>query len=69
MTKLTPTQRDVLRLIKANIAIEGIPPTRQEICEHFSWASPNAAQTHLKALEKAGAIRLIPKISRGISVL
>ncbi|HZN25417.1 MAG TPA: transcriptional repressor LexA, partial [Burkholderiales bacterium] len=40
--------------------------TRSEICEAMGFRSPNAAEEHLKALARKGAIEMIPGASRGI---
>jgi repressor LexA len=66
--KLTDTQRDVLRFVVAFRTTYQCPPTRQEISKHFGWASANAAEEHLKALQRKSRIRLEPR-SRGIYVM
>jgi len=43
-----------------------MPPTRMEICTALGFRSPNAAETHLRALAKKGAIMLVAGSSRGI---
>ena len=45
------------------------PPTRAEIGEAFGFRSPNAAEEHLRALERKGAIEMIAGASRGIRLL
>jgi repressor LexA len=45
----------------------GEAPTRKEIAEAFSYSSPNAAQEHVRALERKGHITLIGG-ARGIRV-
>ena len=67
-SELTPRQADVLRFIRAFIAMRGYPPSRVEISCAFGWSSPNASQEHLLALERKGAIYLTPGISRGIRI-
>lgn len=69
MQKLTPRQQQVLDLIQQSLADTGLPPTRQEICEHFGFRSPTAADDHLKALARKEVIRLIPGSSRGIQLM
>ncbi|MFW5926899.1 MAG: transcriptional repressor LexA [Wenzhouxiangella sp.] len=64
--KLTARQREILDYIHQCVDIEGMPPTRAEIVEHFGFASPNAAQCHLRALATHGAIELRPGTARGI---
>ena len=65
---LTKRQEEVLMFICQQIEDEQRPPTRQEITDHFGWASPNAAEDHLKALQRKGVIENTGK-SRGIRVL
>lgn len=64
--KLTARQQQILDLIKQNINKTGFPPTRAEIANTLGFKSPNAAEDHLKALAKKGAIILTPGASRGI---
>lgn len=67
--KLTPRQREILDFIRNSIEVLGAPPTRSEICSAFGFASPNAAEEHLKALARNGAIRLEAGSSRGIRLI
>ncbi|MFV9473561.1 transcriptional repressor LexA [Advenella sp. RU8] len=64
--KLTARQQQVLDLIQQNIIKTGFPPTRAEIAKTLGFKSPNAAEDHLKALAKKGAIVLTAGASRGI---
>ena len=66
MENLTARQAQVLDLIKQYIADTGYPPTRADIAQEFGFRSPNAAEEHLKALARKGAIEMIPGTSRGI---
>ena len=66
MQALTPRQAQVLDLIKQHIADTGYPPTRADIAQELGFRSPNAAEEHLKALARKGAIEMIPGTSRGI---
>ena len=66
MKKLTARQEEVLALVKAHIADSGYPPTRADIARDLGFKSPNAAEEHLKALARKGAIEVIPGTSRGI---
>lgn len=68
MIKLTARQQEVLDLIKTAIDETGFPPTRAEIATELGFKSPNAAEEHLKALARKGAIEMIPGASRGIRV-
>lgn len=69
MQELTKRQQEILRMIQSHIERTGFPPTRTDICEHFGFRSPTAADDHLRALERKGAIELIPGTSRGIRLL
>jgi repressor LexA len=66
---LTPRQREILDLIEDAIARRGAPPTRAEIAAALGFASPNAAQEHLRALERKGLIALDGSSHRGIRLL
>lgn len=63
---LTPRQSEILQLIRDRVAETGLPPTRAEICRAFGFASPNAAEDHLRALARKGVIELTDGIARGI---
>ncbi len=66
MNDLTPRQQQILDLIADFIARSGYPPTRSEIAEALGFRSANAAEQHLRALARKGAITLQPGASRGI---
>lgn len=66
MTKLTERQSEILELIRTIIEETGFPPTRAEIAERLGFKSANAAEDHIKALAKKGAIEIVPGASRGI---
>lgn len=68
MYKLTKRQSEILELIKTHIDDTGFPPTRAEIARTFGFRSPNAAEEHLRALARKGAIEMIPGASRGIRI-
>jgi repressor LexA len=63
---LTDTQRAILALITERIESEGVPPSQTEIATAFGFSSVRAAQYHLEALERAGAIQRVPGQARGI---
>ena len=63
---LTKRQQQVLEIVKDHIEESGYPPTRVDISQKLGFKSPNAAEEHLKALAKKGAIVLTPGTSRGI---
>lgn len=67
--KLTIRQQQIYDLIRNEIQRSGFPPTRAEIAHRFGFKSINAAEDHLKALARKGAIELIPGTSRGIRLL
>ena len=69
MVKLTPRQQEILDFIKSTVEMLGAPPTRQEIASAFGFASPNAAEDHLRALAKKGVIHLEPGSARGIRLV
>lgn len=64
--KLTARQRQVLDLVREIIEDSGMPPTRAEIATALGFRSANAAEEHLRALARKGAIELVPGASRGI---
>ncbi|MEX1667735.1 transcriptional repressor LexA [Zhongshania guokunii] len=66
MEKLTARQSQILQLIKDHIVDTGYPPTRADIARVLGFRSPNAAEEHLKALARKGAIEIIAGASRGI---
>ncbi len=68
MIKLTPRQAEILALIKSHIENTGFPPTRAEIAKELGFRSPNAAEEHLRALARKGAIEIISGASRGIRI-
>lgn len=63
---LTRRQQEIYDFIVEHMDATGLPPTRAQIVTHFRFASPNAAQCHLKALEKHGVIELLSGTARGI---
>jgi len=64
--RLTARQARVLAFIREFMADNGMPPTRMEICAALGFASPNAAEDHLRTLARKGVIELLPGSSRGI---
>ena len=67
--KLTARQQQILSLIRSHIQDTGFPPTRADIANEFGFKSANAAEEHLKALARKGAIEIIPGASRGIRLI
>ena len=66
MKQITPRQYQVLEMIRDFITEYGIPPTRMEIANDLGFKSPNAAEEHLRALQRKGVIELLAGSSRGI---
>ncbi|HEY0210409.1 transcriptional repressor LexA [Acerihabitans sp.] len=69
MKALTARQQEVFDLIRDHLAQTGMPPTRAEIAHRLGFKSPNAAEEHLKALARKGAIEIVSGASRGIRLL
>jgi repressor LexA len=69
MLKLTARQEQILNLIKEAIENTGFPPTRAEIAAELGFKSANAAEEHLQALARKGAIEISPGTSRGIRLV
>lgn len=68
MRQLTPRQSQILEMIQEFIAETGMPPTRADIANALGFKSANAAEEHLRALQKKGVLDLIPGASRGIQL-
>lgn len=66
MITLTARQQQILSFIEEFIENEGFPPTRAEIARALAFRSANAAEDHLRALERKGVIEIHPGVSRGI---
>jgi repressor LexA len=67
--ELTHRQNEILEFIRRQIEKTGLPPTRAEICEAFGFSSPNAAEAHLRTLERKGMIEMTPGASRGLRLV
>jgi len=68
MEYLTGRQGEVLDYVRDFIAANGFPPTRSEIARGMGFRSANAAEEHLQALARKGAIRISRGIARGIVI-
>ena len=68
MRELTPRQKQILEMIQEFISETGMPPTRAEIAAELGFKSANAAEEHLRALQKKGVLELLPGASRGIQL-
>ena len=69
MINLTNQQIKVFEVIKDHVSTNGFPPTRAEIAKILNFKSVNAAESHIKALVKKGAIEKVPGSSRGIRLV
>ena len=69
MDELTDRQSEILKLIRELMEVSGYPPTRAEIAERMGVRSVYAAEQHLRALEKKGAIEISSGSSRGIRLM
>src|SRR3972149_948946 len=69
MDALTDRQSEILKLIRELTEVSGYPPTRAEIAERMGFRSVNAAEQHLRALEKKGALEISSGSSRGLRVM
>ena len=68
MAVLTSRQSEILSFIQGFIDESGMPPTRAEIARGLGFRSANAAEEHLRALQRKGVIELLPGASRGIQL-
>ena len=68
MRELTPRQKQILEMIQEFIGETGMPPTRAEIARQLGFKSANAAEEHLRALQRKGVLDLLPGASRGIQL-
>ena len=68
MRELTPRQKQILEMIQEFIGETGMPPTRAEIARELGFKSANAAEEHLRALQRKGVLELLPGASRGIQL-
>jgi repressor LexA len=68
MPQLTSRQSEIFLFIQEFIDETGMPPTRAEIARKLGFRSANAAEEHLRALQRKGVLELIPGTSRGIQL-
>lgn len=66
MDSLTFAQQRVLDAIRSFLQETGMPPTRAQLARTLGFRSANAAEEHLRALARKGAVELLPGTSRGI---
>lgn len=62
---MTWRQEEVMSYVRERIALDGYPPAFREICIRFD-VQLNSIQGVLRLMHKAGAVRLVPNIARGI---
>lgn len=67
--RLTARQREVLEQIYKYQKLNGVPPTRAELARSMGFRSLNAAEQHLRALQRKGKLELVSGRSRGIRLL
>jgi repressor LexA len=63
---LTSRQQEILDYLKAYHRELGLMPSTREIQHHFQFASQTAAVSHLRALERKGAIQRLPNKARAV---
>lgn len=56
MSSLTKRQREVLKWMRGYQKRNGKAPSRIDMMKRFGFASPNAAQYYVRALERKGYI-------------
>jgi repressor LexA len=54
MRELTARQSEILDFIQSFVTETGMPPTRAEIARKLGFRSVNAAEEHLRALQRKG---------------
>jgi repressor LexA len=67
-SNVTVRQNQVLDYIRKHRSRHGLPPTVREIQKHFGFASPNAAASHLRALQQKKLLQREPGSARGLKV-
>ncbi len=68
MRALTPTQREILQLIRAWTRTTGSAPTRSEIAWPLGLRSANAAEAHAQALAQKDVPEWLPAAARGMGM-
>jgi repressor LexA len=64
--ELTHRQQEILDFLRKSQRQDGIMPTTREIQRHFRFASQTAAMSHLRALERKGAIQRLAGKARAV---
>lgn len=65
--QLTLRQQEILEYLKSSQRKTGIMPSTRELQHYFGFASQTAAMSHLRALEKKGAIQRLPGKARAVA--
>jgi repressor LexA len=64
---LTERQQEILDYLKNQQRRTGVMPSTREIQHYFRFASQTAAMSHLRALERKGAITRLPGKARAVA--
>ncbi len=65
--QLTRRQQEVLDFLKSYQRNNGVMPCTRDIQDYFEFASQTAAMSHLRALERKGAILRFAGMARGVA--
>lgn len=63
---LTDRQQELVNFLRTYQRTHGVMPSTRDIQQHFGFASQTAAMSHLKALERKGAIRRLAGKARAV---
>lgn len=63
---LTDRQQQLVSFLRSYQRTHGVMPSTRDIQQHFGFASQTAAMSHLKALERKGAIRRLAGKARAV---
>lgn len=63
---LTDRQQELVGFLRDYQRTHGVMPSTRDIQQHFGFASQTAAMSHLKALERKGAIRRLAGKARAV---
>jgi repressor LexA len=63
---LTDRQHQLVAFLRSYQRQHGVMPSTRDIQQHFGFASQTAAMSHLKALERKGAIRRLAGKARAV---
>jgi repressor LexA len=63
---LTSRQQEIVDYLRMSQRETGIMPSTREIQHYFGFASQTAAMSHLRALERKGAIQRLPGKARAV---